>query len=186
MKLFTKCLPLLLAALLTASALLTLSACGTRDSAGDANPDSTSEGTTTTTTHQGGTNTPENQESLKSIYDKFMANVDAEFPSLVESPVDKDNFQYYFGIQKTNDISSTFVSEPMMGAIPFGISMARVADGADAAAIAAQMKAGVDPRRWVCVTASFVEVAVKGNVIILVLDDDSARGEAILNAFKNA
>lgn len=187
MKLITKCLPLLLAALLTASTLLTLSACRTRDSAGDANPDSTSGDTTTTTTaSQGGNNTPQNQESLKSIYDKFMSNVDAEFPSLVESPVDKDNFEYYFGIKKTNDITSTFVSEPMMGAIPFGISMAKVADGADASAIAAQMKAGVDPRRWVCVTASFVEVAVKGNVIILVLDDDSARGTAIINAFKNA
>ena len=180
MKFATKCLPLLLAV------LLTLSACRTRDTSGDANPDSTSEGTTTTTTQSGGNNTPSTQESLKKIYDKFIANVNAEFPSLVETPVDKDNFQYYYGIPKTADITSTFVSEPMMGAIPFGISMARVKEGADASAIAAQMKAGVDPRRWVCVTASYVEVAVKGDVILLVLDDDSARGAAIINAFKNA
>ena len=180
MKFATKCLPLLLAG------LLTLSACGTRDSAGDANPDSTTGDQTTTTTQSGGNNTPSSQESLKSIYEKFMANVNAELPSLVETPVDKDNFEYYFGIKKSANVKSAFVSEPMMGAIPFGISMVRVKEGVDASAIASQMKAGVDPRRWVCVTASYVEVAVKGDVILLVLDDDSARGAAIINAFQNA
>lgn len=184
MKLFSKSLTLLLAGLLTASALLSLSACRTRDTAGDADPDSTTSGTTTTS--GGGENAPTDERSLKEIYDGFIAKVDAEFPSLVETPVDKDNFQYYFGIKKTADIQSAFVSEPMMGAIPFGISMAKVKDGADAASIAAQMKEKVDPRRWVCVTASFVDVAVKGDVILLVLDDDAARGEAIINAFKNA
>lgn len=179
MKFATKCLPLLL------TLLLTLSACGTRDTAGDANPDSTSEGTTTTTVG-GGENTPTNEESLKEIYDKFMVNVKAELPSLVETPVNKENFEYYFGIKKNADVTSAFVSEPMMGAVPFGISMARVKEGADASAIAAQMKAGVDPRRWVCVTASYVEVAVKGDVILLVLDNDDARGAEIINAFKNA
>ena len=200
MKLFSKSLTLLLAGLLTASALLSLSACRTRDTAGDADPDSTTSGTTTTS--GGGENAPTDERSLKEIYDGFIAKVDAEFPSLVETPVDKDNFQYYFGIKKTADIQSAFVSEPMMGAIPFGISMAKVKDGADAGLLsctnqqlgslldpvpmAAQMKEKVDPRRWVCVTASFVDVAVKGDVILLVLDDDAARGEAIINAFKNA
>ena len=184
MKLFSKSLTLLLAGLLTASALLSLSACRTRDTAGDADPDSTTSGTTTTS--GGGENAPTDERSLKEIYDGFIAKVDAEFPSLVETPVDKDNFQYYFGIKKTADIQSAFVSEPMMGAIPFGISMLRVKEGADAAAIAAQMKSGVDPRRWVCVTASYVEVAVKGDVILLVLDNDDARGTEIINAFKNA
>lgn len=184
MKRFTKSLTLLLAGLLTASTLLTLSACGTRDTAGNADPDTTTSGTTTTS--GGGENTPTDERSLKEIYDEFIAKVESELPSLVETPVKKGNFEYYFGIKKSADIKSAFVSEPMMGAVPFGISMARVTEGADAAAIAAQMKAGVDPRRWVCVTASFVEVAVKGDVILLVLDNDDARGAEIINAFKNA
>lgn len=186
MKLFTKCLPLLLAVLLTASVLLTLSACGTRDSAGDANPEKTTTGGDTTTTSGGDNANPADDRSLKEIYDDFIAKVDAEFPSLVETPVNKDNFAYYYGIDKTSDAKDTFVSEPMMGAIPFGISMLRVKDGADATAIAADMKAKVDPRRWVCVTATYVEVAVRGDVILLVLDNDDARGAAIIEAFKNA
>jgi hypothetical protein len=185
MKSITQTLPILLAALLTASALLTLSACGTRDTAGDANPDTTTTANTTTTVG-GGENTPTDERSLKEIYNGFMSKVEAELPSLVETPVDKDNFEYYFGIKKSADVKSAFVSEPMMGAVPFGISMLRVKEGADAAAIAAQMKSGVDPRRWVCVTASYVEVAVKGDVILLVLDNDDARGAEIINAFKNA
>lgn len=185
MKLFTKALPLLLAGLLTASALLTLSSCRTRDTAGETDPDTTTTANTTTTAG-GGENTPADERSLKEIYDGFMTKVEAELPSLVETPVDKDNFEYYFGIKKSADVKSTFVSEPMMGAVPFGISMLRVKEGADAAAIAAQMKSGVDPRRWVCVTASYVEVAVKGDVILLVLDNDDARGAEIINAFKNA
>ncbi|MBQ8382553.1 MAG: hypothetical protein IJX47_05030 [Clostridia bacterium] len=166
MKSFLKCLPLLLAL------LLTLTACGTRKTA-----DNTSAATTTT-------NDTEDTRSLKEIYDAFIAKVDAEFPSLVETPVDGDNFSYYFGITDSSVAESTFVSEPMMGAIPFGISMLRVKDGVDAAKIAAEMEAGIDPRRWVCVTASYVETAVKGNVILLVLDNDDARGAAIVEAFR--
>lgn len=181
MNLFTKLIPILLAL------MLTLSACGTRETADS----DTTDGTDATTTAADGNTAPDGGEgkddtrSLKAIYDGFMAKVDAEFPSLVETPVNRDNFEYYFGISDRSVAESTFVSEPMMGAIPFGISMLRVKDGEDAAKIAAQMKSGVDPRRWVCVTASYVETAVNGNVILLVLDDDSARGAAIVEAFRN-
>lgn len=181
MNLITKLIPILLAL------LLTLSACGTRETA---DSDATDASGATTTTADGnaspdGDGGNDDTRSLKTIYDGFMAQVDAEFPSLVETPVDRDNFEYYFGISDRSVAESTFVSEPMMGAIPFGISMLRVKDGEDAAQIAAQMKSGVDPRRWVCVTASYVETAVNGNVILLVLDDDSARGAAIVEAFRN-
>ena len=181
MKAFLKCLPLLLALVLTASACA-------------ADPATTTKGEQSTaagqidgavTTVDGGSNenTPTNTASLKSIYDKMMKSVKAELPTLVETPVNRDNFQYYFGISDRSVADSTFVSEPMMGAIPFGISMMRVKAGQDASAIAAQMEKGVDPRRWVCVTASFVKTAVKGDLIILVLDDDAARGAQIIEAF---
>ncbi|MBQ8288566.1 MAG: hypothetical protein IJX76_07340 [Clostridia bacterium] len=176
-----KCLPLLLAL------LLTLTACGTRDTVDETDADNTS--ATTTVGDNGVTDAPgdsgsEDTRSLKEIYDAYIAEVDAEFPSLVETPVNRDNFSYYFGITDSSVAESTFVSEPMMGAIPFGISMLRVKDGEDAAKIAAEMEAGIDPRRWVCVTASYVETAVNGNVILLVLDDDATRGAAIVEAFR--
>lgn len=182
MKSFLKCLPLLLALLLTVTACagdMTASS-ETEETTGGAS------GNTQVTTGSNAANngdTPSVQGTLKEIYDRFMKNVDAELPSLVETPVDRENFQYYYGISDASVAESTFVSEPMMGAIPFGISLMRVKDGQDASAIAAQMKKGVDPRRWVCVTASYVETAVKGDLIILVLDNDNARGAKIIEAF---
>ena len=188
MKKHLKCLPLLLAL------LLTFTACGTRKTVNesDETKDSavtTDGGASVVTSDNGdseGSGEPDDTRSLKTIYDAFMKKVDAEFPSLVETAVDSDNFSYYFGISDRSVAESTFVSEPMMGAIPFGISMLRVKDGSDAAKIAAEMKSGIDPRRWVCVTASYVEVAVKDDVILLVLDNDDARGAAIVEAFRNS
>ena len=178
---------LLKSASLVLVALLVFSACGTRKTADgkDTAAVTTVQGGNDTTDSGAGQQTPSDTRSLKDIYDACIAQVDAEFPSLVETPVNSDNFSYYFGITDSGVAESTFVSEPMMGAIPFGVSMLRVKDGENAAEIAAQMKAGVDPRRWICVTASYVETAVKDDVIILVLDNDDARGAAIIEAFKN-
>ena len=175
MKLILKCLPLTLAV------LLTLTACGTRETAEETYANST---TNSTTAAPDGDQTPD-ARTLKEIYDAMMAEVNTEFPSLVETSVDSDNFGYYFGITDLSVAESTFVSEPMMGAIPFGISMIRVKDGTDASAVAAEMKAGIDPHRWICVSASYVETAVRGNVILLVLDNDNERGAAIVKAFRD-
>lgn len=179
MKLILKCLPLTLAL------LLAVTSCRTRSTVDESSTDSTTSVSITDKTGNQGNQPSDTAASLKEIYEGFIEKVDAEFPSLVETPVDKDNFEYYFGISDRSVAASTFVSEPMMGAIPFGISMLRVKDGEDAAKIAAEMKKGVDPRRWVCVTASYVETAVKGDVILLVLDNDSARGAAIIEAFRS-
>lgn len=165
MKLILKCLPLTLAV------LLTLTACGTRETAEETSANST-------------TSAPDTR-TLKEIYDDMMAEVNAEFPSLAETPVDSDNFQYYFGITDLSVAESTFVSEPQMSAIPFGISMIRVKDGVDATDVAAEMKADINPHRWICVSASYVETAVRGNVILLVLDNDNDRGAAIVKAFRD-
>ncbi len=178
MKLFTKWLPLMLAM------LLTLSACRTRETVGDADPTKTDDGAVTTAPN-GGSTDPLGELSLKEIYDDFISEVEAELPSLTETAVNRDNFEYYFGVKKTSDVTETFVSEPGIGSIPFGISLLRVKDGVDADKLAGQMKSGINPRRWVCVEASYAEVAVRGNVILLVLDGDNARGAEILEAFKN-
>ncbi len=168
MKLICKLLPLLFIA------ALALSACG--KGAGES---------TTTAQSQSGehTNAPADTRSLKEIADAVIAAVDAEFPTLVDSEVTEERFAYYFGIQDSSVATETYVREPMMSAIPFGIALLRVEQGQDAAALAKEMEKGINPARWVCVTASYVKAAVRGDVILLVLDDDAHRGEAIVSAF---
>ncbi len=121
--------------------------------------------------------------SLKAIADGMLSAIDAELPTLVESEVSDDRFAYYFGVERPQGVSEVYVTEPMMSAIPFGIALLRLEDSAGAAALAKEMKQGINPARWVCVTASYVETAVRGNVILLILDNEQSRGDALLSAF---
>lgn len=177
MKLFTKCLIGLL------SATLLLTSCTNNDQSGDE-----AQTTTAASTNEGANNPSSNNDdrSLEKIYNDFIKNVSAELPSLVQMPVEDDRFSYYFGINKPDDTEEAFVSEPMIGAMPFAITLLKVEDDANPAALAKEIKEKVDPRRWVCVTASYVETAVKGNVILLVLDGDNTRGQEIIDAFVNS
>ena len=139
---------------------------------------------TTTALQQGDvTAAPEDTRSLQEIYDDFMKDVTAELPMLAQQKVPNGSYEYYFGIKKPSSAKEALVSEPMVGSIPFAVTLLKVDPSADANALAQEIKDKVDPRRWVCVTASYVETAVKGNVILLVLDGDNARGAQIVNAF---
>lgn len=175
MKLFTKCLVLLL------SATTLLTACAKAEDVGNGSE------SVTTTASAGGDDQPDGEDdrSLQEIYDEFVSNVKAELPQLVQQPIPSDRYEYYIGIQKPAGTKDTLVSEPMVGAMPFAITLLRVEGDADLNAIANEIKGKVDPRRWVCVEASYVETAVKGNVILLVMDGDNARGQEIMDAFVN-
>lgn len=177
MKLFTKCTSLLLIA------LLLLTACADRDGAADVTADQTT--TAFADSEANPTADLVDDRSLEEIYNDFIGDVSAELPSLVQTAVADDMFSYYFGIDKPEGTKESFVSEPMVGAMPFAITLLRVEGNADLAALAETIKSSVNPRRWICVEASFVETAVRGDVILLVLDGDNARGQEIVDAFKN-
>ena len=170
MKLLKTCLIMLLAS------TMLLTACNKA-------ADTTTEATTTVTQQGDVTPAPEDTRSLQEIYDDFMKDVTAELPMLAQQKVPNGSFEYYFGIKKPSSAKESLVSEPMVGSIPFAVTLLKVDPSADANALAKEIKEKVDPRRWVCVEASYVETAVKGNVILLVLDGDNARGAQIVNAF---
>lgn len=175
MKLFAKCLLMLL----SASVLLT--ACAKAET-GDG------ETTTVATTREGNTNsnnTPADSRTLEEIYTDVVDGVSAELPALVQQSVKSSRFDYYFGISKPAGALEAMVAEPAIGSIPFAITLLRVDSSADADALAQEIKEKVDPRRWVCVAASYVETAVKGDIILLVLDGDNARGQEIVDSFLN-
>ncbi len=83
-------------------------------------------------------------------------------------PVDmSDEFAYntYLGINDPSKIVEAVVSEPMIGAQAYSLVVARVAPGQDANAVANEMKAGINPRKWVCVEADDVKVTAVGDLI---------------------
>lgn len=172
MKLMKKSLILLLAS------MLLLTAC---NQAGETAPVAT----TTVETGDVKEPTPGDTRSMATIYNDIMKGVTAELPALGQQKVPNNRFEYYFGIKKPASAKDTLVAEPMIGSIPFAITLLKVDASADANALAKEIKEKVDPRRWVCVEASYVETAVKDNVILLVLDGDNARGAEIIAAFNN-
>ena len=78
---------------------------------------------------------------------------------------DEDSYTTYLGIKDPSKIAEVAVSEAMMGAQAYSLVVARVAPGQDANAVANEMKAGIDPRKWICVEADDVKVTVSGDLI---------------------
>lgn len=181
------CLLLLAATLLTT---VGLSACmtvdlgdeaGTADKTDDKGESST-DGTNAGQTPSGDTVEPL-ALSLQEVADSIKS-ADYEYPTLVSTEVEDERFEYYYGISKPSGVKETLAVEPMIGSIPFSLCLIRVEADSDVAKLASDIKSSVDPSKWVCVTASYVETAVNGDVIILVMDIDHARAQAMIDAFK--
>ena len=75
----------------------------------------------------------------------------------------------YTGLEDAGKLTEAAAYEPMIGSIAFSMVMVRVAPGADAKAVAEGMKAGVDPRKWICVEADDLLVAGRGDVVMLIM-----------------
>ena len=78
---------------------------------------------------------------------------------------DENSYTTYLGIKDPSKIAEVAVSEAMMGAQAYSLVVARVAPGQDANAVANEMKAGINPRKWICVEADDVKVTVSGDLI---------------------
>ena len=73
-------------------------------------------------------------------------------------------------------------ADALIGAIAHSVVLVEVPDGADADAVAEQLAAKANPRKWICVEAESVQVAVKGQLVLLVMSD-TATADAIIAAF---
>lgn len=136
-----------------------------------------------------GPSKPLGERTLTDLIDEIYAGISGvEFPTVVSREIslaaaDKDMFRYIFGIDPPAGAVAAAASEPMIGSIPYTMALLQMEDGSDVAAVAASVKAGVDPNKWVCVWAEVVETACHGNVILLIMDNDEARAQAVLTAF---
>lgn len=79
----------------------------------------------------------------------------------------------YTGLDSADSITEAAVYEPMMNAIAFSMVMVRVVPDGDGKAVAEAMKAGIDPRKWICVEADDLLVAGFGDVVMLIMVDST-------------
>lgn len=93
----------------------------------------------------------------------------------------------FTGLEDASLLTEAAAYEPMMGSIPFSMVMVRTAEGADPKAVAEAMKAGVDPRKWICVEADDVKVAGCGDVVMLIMVSTSGdlTAQSFVDAFQS-
>lgn len=100
---------------------------------------------------------------------------------------DADSFKTFTGLDSADKISEVSVSEPMMSSQAYSLVMVRVKDAKDSKEVAEAMKAGINPRKWVCVEADDIAAAGYGDMVMFVMvssELDSAASKDMIQAFK--
>ena len=176
-------------AILSGVLALSLAACSS-----DKEPDATSASTTASTTSAPATTTEQTenpnlegslQDILKQIYETADVSDDDRawfLSSMATIDITEENMAFYIGVQST-DVEEGIASEPMMSSIAYSLCLVRVKPGTDIEQLKADIKANVNPRKWVCVEVSQDNVLVEniGDVILLAMNDTHAH--ALRDAF---
>ena len=141
-----------------------------------------------------GGNTETKVENLTGTLEEIIASIN-EKHGAVELPLmtmaldltDIDGLTYNTGLTSADKITEAAVSEPMMGQ-PYSLVLVRVADAANAAEIAKQMKDNIDNRKWVCMEADTEVAAYYGDVALFFMVSsefaEQTSTDKMLEAFK--
>lgn len=116
------------------------------------------------------------QEPLNDVMKKLYENIsEDEMPLLETVEVTKENQEYYLGNVSFN-YQEALASEPVMSSIAHSVVLIRLKDTKNIESIKKEIKEKVDPNKWICVGVEDKNVIVvsKGNLILLVMDDEYA------------
>lgn len=116
------------------------------------------------------------QEPLSDVMKKLYENIsEDEMPLLETVEVTKENQEYYLGNVSFN-YQEALASEPVMFSIAHSVVLIRLKDTKNIESIKKEIKEKVDPNKWICVGVEDKNVIVvsKGNLILLVMDDEYA------------
>lgn len=170
-------------ALFCAAALAaSLVACGSESSSPASTPTPTPEPTPAVTPDP---NAPDAE--LSALVDSIYAEYEVPIMTVVTAVDVNDStwIKPYTGLDDGSQLDAAVVSESAIGSQAYSLVLVRVADGVDAAQVADQMAAGIDPRKWVCVTADDIMVGSAGNIAMLVMVDSQLdiSAQSIADAF---
>lgn len=132
-------------------------------------------------------------KSLTDILTAIYEEKKPEFPTM-EMPTDladEASVTYYTGLAGENagKVKEVLASESAMGSQAYSLVLVRLNDSKDAETVAAAMKEGIDPRKWICVEADDIRVSASGDVVMLIMVSsefaESITAEQVTEAFKN-
>ena len=130
------------------------------------------------------------QEDLENLMNKVYDGVTADLYNVETRSIDLSDsisVQSYTGLENGDDLEYAVVSEPLINAQPYSFILAKVRDGVNANNIANEMSEKVDPRKWICVSASKIYATSSGNCVFLVMGgkDSSKLASSAYENFKN-
>ena len=146
----------LIAILMLAAMVLSLTACGAKTPAEDKPQGADLSG-----------------ETVEALIEKIYETKMPEF-ALMTMPVDLADAEmtaWLTGVSDPALLKEAAVSEPMMSAQAYSLVLARVADAAKAEEVAQMMLDNIDPRKWVCVGADDIDAAIYGDLVLFVMID---------------
>lgn len=123
--------------------------------------------------------------TLEDIMSKLYQNLsEDEIPSLGNIEVTADNIEYYLGTSDI-DYSEALASEPLMSSIAHSVVLVRLNNKKDAKDVKEEILNNINPAKWICVEVDKqnVKVANKGNLVVLVMDNEIS--DKILENFNN-
>lgn len=101
---------------------------------------------------------------------------------------DADAVKMYTGLDSTDSIQEAVASEAMISAQAYSMVLVRTNSPEDAEAVATDMKAGINPAKWICVEADDLQVVASGDVVLLIMVSsqlsDSVTSQEIVDAFR--
>lgn len=127
-------------------------------------------------------------DGLSGVIDKIYEkqSVDVKVGTMDVDLDDKDALKAYTGLDSADGIKAAAASEALIGSQAYSLVLVQVEDSAKAEATAEAMKSGINPAKWICVQANDVKLAVKGDVVLLVMVDSELGIQAndLIGAFK--
>ena len=99
---------------------------------------------------------------------------------------DADSVEHFTGLSDASKITDASVYESMMGSQAYSLVMVRIAEGADAKAVAQEMTDNINTRKWICVGADEKIVAGYGDTVMLIMLDSQLglAAQDYVDAFK--
>lgn len=99
-----------------------------------------------------------------------------------------DSVNYYTGLNDVSKVKEALVSEAMIGSQAYSLVLARVNDSVDAESVANEMLTGINPNKWICVSADDLQVVTHDDLIMLIMVsssfEDTVTSQQIVDAFK--
>lgn len=122
--------------------------------------------------------------TLPEIMESIYSGINKDMNGLINTEINNENITYYLGV-KSLEFKEALASEPMINIDPHSVVLVRINDTSKIEDIKSQIKAKVDPRKWICVGVEEENVIVDnlGDIIILIMDNNLSK--ELLENFKN-